>query len=813
MIRNYIRVAFRNLWKSKGFSAINILGLAVGLATCLLILFFVLDELGYDRYNAKADRIYRVDGELMFGGTHYIMAVAPDPMGATLKRDYPEVEQYVRFRSFNSWFLVKKGSQNIQENNVEFVDSTFFDVFTFPMIVGNPSTALTEPHSIVITESMALKYFNGTDVLGKTLTVNDSVPYKITGVIRDMPTQSHFRYDFLVPMADLPESRQNIWVSNNFNTYVVLRPGSDPRAFYKHGEEVVNKYMLPQASQMLHITADDFHKAGNFAHYNLFPLTDIHLHSNKTAELAANGDITYVYIFSAAALFILLIACVNFMNLSTARSAGRAKEVGVRKTLGSLKGNLIGQFLTESILVSFLALALALVLVSLMLGYFNSLSGKEMHIGTLLSRPVVDLSLVGLALVVGILAGVYPAFYLSSFQPIKVLKGIMSTGFRTGWLRSSLVVFQFSISIFLIIGTAVIYNQLQYIRHKDLGFKRDQVLVLQNTSVLGNQSKAFRDELMQIRGVQDITMTGFLPTNGSRSDQPLFPDATLNQKNALAMQTWYVDAHYVQTMGMQILSGRSFSDQFPTDSTGVILNEAAVKLWGVRDPLNKNLYTLRSFSGGTAPANVITYHVVGVIKDFNFSSLREVVTPLALLMGPNLGSVAVRLHTDDMHGVVNKVSRIWTSMVPSQPFNYSFMDDDFNHLYDSEQRMGNISISFAILAIFIACLGLFGLVTYAAEQRKKEIGIRKVLGASVSNLVNLLGRDFLGLVGLSTLIAFPVSWWAMHRWLQDFAYRVGMGWWIFAASGLLVLVIALGTVSVQAIRAARANPIKSLRTE
>lgn len=812
MLKNYIIVALRNLWKSKGFSAINIAGLAVGLATCLLILFFVLDELGYDRYNAKADRIYRVDADLRFGGNHFVLAVDPDPMGPTMKKDYPQVEQYLRFRTYNNSFLVRKNNQNIQEDHVIFADSTLFDVFTLPMIQGDPRTALAGPGDVVITETMARKYFNTDQAVGRILTVNDSIPYKVTGVIKDIPTQSHFHFDFFVSMASNPESRQNMWVSNNFNTYIVLKPGSDPKKLEAQFDDLINRYMLPQASQLLGVTMEGFRKQGNFARYMLTPLTDIHLRSNKTAELGPNGDIEYVYIFSAAALFILLIACVNFMNLSTARSSGRAKEVGVRKALGSLKSNLISQFLTESILVSFLSLILALVLVVLVLPYFNHLSGKTMSLH-LQQRPGLLLGLLGLALGVGLLAGAYPAFYLSSFKPIKVLKGIMSTGFKTGWLRSILVVFQFSISIFLIVGTVVIYNQLQFIRHKDIGFDRDQVLVLSNTNALGNQSAAFRNELLRLKGVEDVTMTGFLPTSLNRDDNPLFPDPTIDPKTAISLQEWPVDEHYIPTLGMHVRDGRNFSIQFPTDSTGVILNEAAVRLLGWKDPINKKLYSLRDFRAGNTPGNIQTLHVVGVIKDFNFNSLREVVTPLALFTGATPGSVAVRLHASDMTGLVGRVRAVWASMVPSQPFSATFMDDDFNNQYQSEQRMGGIAVFFAVLAIFVACLGLFGLVTYAAEQRTKEVGIRKVLGASVKSIVGLLSRDFIGLVLLSALIAFPLAWWAMHSWLQDFAYHVSIGWWVFAASGALALLIALVTVSVQAIKAALANPVKSLRTQ
>jgi putative ABC transport system permease protein len=811
MIKNNMIVAFRNLWKSKGFTAINIIGLAVGLATCLMILLFVMDELGYDRYNSKADRTYRVDGDIQFGGNRMILAVTPDPMGPVMKKEYPEVEQYVRFRSFNGRFLVKKGYQNFQENRVQFADSSLFDVFTLPLIEGSPATALVEPNSIVMSESMARKYFNTTDVLGKTLVINDSNNYKITGVMKDMPAQSQFIEDFFVSMSSNTESRAGMWVMNNFNTYVVLKQGSDPKQFGARFDDMMDRYLFPQVLQMLGSSKAGFTKSGNFANYALTPLRDIHLHSNKIGEMGTNSDIEYIYIFSGVAILILLIACVNFMNLSTARSSNRAKEVGVRKVLGSRKGNLIAQFLTESVLVSVISMIVAIAIVTICLPYFNNLSGKTISLH-FFARPGLQISLIGLALFVGVLAGAYPAFYLSSFAPIKVLKGILSTGFKTGRLRSTLVVFQFSISIFLIISTVVIYNQLRFIRHKDLGFNRQQVLILQNTAVLGSQAKSFRAELMGIRGVENVTMTTFLPTNGGRNEAPMFLDPTLDQKRAVSLQIWNVDEHYVPTLGMSILKGRNFSEQFLTDSTAIIVNESAAKLMGYKDPLNKFLYIPKDFSKPHSSDNTMSFHVVGVVKDFNFNSLRQQVTPLVFTLGPNPDNTVIRIQTSDISGLIAQVNKMWNRMAPAQPFASSFMDDDFNHIYDAEQRMGNIFINFAVLAILIACLGLFGLVTYAAEQRSREIGIRKVLGASVNNIVGLLSRDFLSLVVISALIAFPVAGWAMHRWLQDFVYRVGISWWVFIAAGVIAIIIALGTVGVQAVKAALANPVNSLRS-
>ena len=808
MIKNYLKIAFRNLWSNKGFSAINIAGLAIGLATCLLMLFYVTDELSYDKFNEKANRIYRVDGDIKFGGNHFVLAVAPDPMGLALKKDFPQVEQYVRFRGYGG-MLVKKGTQNINEERVIYADSTLFDVFTLPMIQGDPKTALAEPNSVVITETTARKYFNSTDVVGKSLVVNDTTNFKVTGVIKNIPSQSHFNFDFFVSLSSNDESRQNNWVSNNFNTYIVLKKGVDPKKLESQFGALITKYVGPQVKQLMNINMDDFAKSGNFDTYHLMPLTAIHLHSNKTAELGVNSSIEFVYIFSFIAVLILLIACVNFMNLSTARSSNRAKEVGVRKVLGSLKKSLIAQFLTESILISFIALILAICIAWLLLPYFNQLSGKQLG-ANVFSNPWLFPSLIVLMLVVGVIAGSYPAFFLSSFNPVEVLKGKFSKGFKSSWLRSGLVVFQFFISIALIVGTIVIYNQLKFIRSKDLGYNRNHVLVIKNTFSLGNNSKAFKDEILQMSGVQNATMTGYLPTSEWRSDSPLFPDATLDQKKALSAQIWPVDENYIPTLAMKMVKGRNFSKDFLTDSTGIIINESAAKLLSFTDPVNKTLYYMNNFNNGK---DITGYHIVGVVKDFNFSSLREEVTPLALMYRQQNGSISFRINTQDIPGLVAKIEDKWKTMAAGQPFTYSFMDDDFNNTYKSEQQSGKIFISFAIFAIFIACLGLFGLVTYAAEQRTREIGIRKVLGASVSGIVGMLSKDFLKLIIIAMFIAFPVAWWAMHSWLQHFAYRISITWWVFVIAGAMALLIALLTVCLQAIKAAIANPVKSLRTE
>jgi putative ABC transport system permease protein len=809
MFKNYLKVSLRNLWRNKGFSAINIIGLALGLATCLLILFFVADELGYDQYNEKADRIYRVDGDIQFGGNHFILAVCQEPMGPTLKKDFPAIEQYTRFRNYGG-FLVKKGNENVQENRVIYADSTLFDVFTLPMIAGNPKTALTGPNDVVITETTAKKYFNSTDVVGKTLVVNDTGNLKITGVIKDVPKQSHFNFDFFVSTIGAIQSWElNNWISNNLNTYIVLNKGADPKRLGSQLDAFVEKYMAPQVKSILNTDMNGFKKTGNFVHYTLTPLADIHLHSNKTAELGPNGSIEYVYIFSAIAILVLLIACVNFMNLSTARSSNRSKEVGVRKVLGSAKRNLIAQFLTESILISLFALLLSVVIAWLLLPYFNQVSGKQMTLPELFSKPWLLPLLIVLMLVVGIVAGSYPAFFLSAFRPVEVLKGKLAKGFKGGWFRNSLVVFQFAISIILIISTIVIYNQLNYIRNKNIGFNRDHVLIIKNTDALKTQAKTFKEDVMKISGIQAATMTGFLPTSGWRTDSPLWPDASLDQKKAVSLQMWNVDADYIPALGMTMAKGRNFSSQMPTDSSGVIINEAAAKLIGFKEPVNQKVYVLEDIQSNKTKA----FTILGVVKDFNYNSLREQVTPLALFLGVQNGSIAFRINSQNIPALISQIENRWKAIAPAQPFSYSFMDDDFNNIYQSEQKIGVLFISFAVFAIVIACLGLFGLVTYAAEQRIKEIGIRKVLGASATNLVGMLSKDFLKLVSIATIIAFPIGWWAMNKWLQAFAYRAGISWWIFLLAAIVALMIALLTVSFQAIKAAVANPVKSLRTE
>lgn len=813
MFKNYLLLALRQLRKNRGYSFINIFGLATGLGVCLLIVLYVTDELSYDRYNVNADRIYRIDEDLYFNNTQYDAVTTSKFFGPTLVASYPRIEQMVRFRNPGD-LLVRKGNDHVVEHHFTFADSTIFKVFTLPMIAGDPNTALNDPHSIVIDESAARRYFNSTDVIGRTLEVgSDNTLLKITGVIRDMPEQSHFHFSFIRPIREsytFNDPSDNDWVSNAYYTYILAQPGTTRAEVQKDVNAVVNLHISPALQQMFHTSGADLEKAGNHFRCRIFPLTDVHLRSNKSGELEANSNIQYIYIFSVIAVLILLIACVNFMNLSTARSANRAKEVGIRKVAGSTKGHLILQFLTESILLSLFALVLALGIAVLLLPMFNQLAGKSHHPDALFSGWFLPV-LILLVLLVGCLAGSYPAFYLSSFQPIQVLKGKIAAGFKSSWLRSSLVVFQFFISIGLIVSTLVIYRQLHYIRNKEVGFNRYQVLVIHNTWPLGQDGTTnLRKNLLTLAGVTDATVTPDIPTvDGQYWQQGWFPDASLDARKAILMTTLRVDDHYIPTLGMQIVRGRNFDlAQFPTDSTAILLNEAAVAALGVKDPLNLILYNHDDQS------KLLTYHVVGIVKDFNYNSMHDKIHPLLMVVNTyNWSSMAVRFHTNDVFSLVQQVETKFHAAKQGLPFSYTFMDDDFDKLYHAEQRTGQIFISFAVFAILIACLGLFGLVTYAAEQRTKEIGIRKVLGARVSGIVSLLSREFTMLVGIAALIAFPVAWWAMYKWLETFAYRTEISWWIFLVAGAVALAIALLTVSIQTIRAALANPVKSLRSE
>jgi putative ABC transport system permease protein len=807
MYKNYLKIAWRNLLKNKAFSFINILGLAIGLSGFILITLYVVDELSFDRFNTNADRIYRVDGDIVFGGNELNLAVASDPMGATLKKDYPQVEEYVRFYR-NGSKTIQKGSEYIVEQEVAYADSTLFNVFTLPSIAGDTKTALNEPNAVVITASTAEKYFNSIDAVGKTLLI-DRNPFKVTAVIRDIPKNSHFRFDMFLSMDNADYGWGN-YLSNNHNTYILLKRGTDYRIFEKNFDAIIEKYIFPQAQQFMQISSmKEFEKAGNKLKYHLLPLTKIHLHSDRMAELGANGDIRYVLLFSVVAIIILLLACINFMNLSTARSANRAREVGIRKVLGTGKNNLISQFLTESVLTTALSLLLAIGAAILALPLFNEIAAKELTISEIF-KPYFIIFLISIPVIVGIIAGSYPAFFLARFQPIKVLKASGGSSVtKKSRIRSTLVVVQFTMSVLLIICTIVVFQQLHFIQTQKLGFSKDQVLVINETGALGTNAEAFKNEVLKMPQVVSGTFSSYLPVNSSsRSDNSFSKEAVMTSENGFNMQAWVVDENYVPTMGMEMAAGRNFSKDFPGDSSAIIINETSASLLGYANPIGQKIYGSDDGLGDTKPLEII-----GVVKNFHFESIRQNVGPLSLRLGRNTGTASFKLRPGNTSEVINKAESLFKSMAGGVPFSYRFLDQAFDQMYRTEQRFGVIVMTFSILAIFIACLGLFGLAAYMAEQRTKEIGIRKVLGASVSSITQLLSRDFIILVVLSSVIAFPLAWWAMHSWLQDFSIRVDIKWWVFAVAFFAAVGIALVTVSFQAIRAALANPVKSLRSE
>lgn len=775
-----------------------------------------MDELSYDRFYPDADRIYRINSDIRFGGADLHMPVTSDMMGELMKKDYPQVEEYTRIYTFNGDKLIKKGNDYIDEQKVAHVDSTFFNVFQLPVIEGDLKTALVEPNTVVLTESMARKYFSqdvthsSAHVVGKTLEVRgEKNPfYKITAVIKDIPENSHFHFDFLFSMKNVDYNWGQL-TSHNFYTYVRLRSGTDYKAFEKNFAQYIDKYVLPQAKQYMNINSmEEFEKAGNKLVYSMMPLADIHLHSDRSFELSPSGNIQYVYIFSAVAIFILLIACINFMNLTTARSSNRAKEVGIRKVLGTGKKDLVSQFLFESTVMVVVSMILAIAIVSGVLPLFNDVAAKQMTVRSLFNPYILPL-LIALPFVVGLLAGSYPAFFLSAFRPIEVLKGKLQLGSKSGSLRSVLVVFQFATSIILIVGTIVVYEQLNYIQTKNLGYNKDQVLIIDGVSALNTNTTPFKNEVLKMPGVVSGTLSAYLPvSNSSRSDNTYSKTAVMDSKNGFDMQNWYIDYDYLNTLGMQVIKGRNFSRDFGGDSAAVIINETTARILGYVDPIGKKVYTSIDAEG-----HVAAFDIIGVVKNFNFETLHQDVGPLCFVLGGGGGAASFKINASNAKSLIAQIENKWKALAPGLPFSYRFLDESFNEMYRNEQRVGKIALIFSVLAIFIACLGLFGLATFIAEQRTKEIGIRKVLGASVQGIVKMLSKDFVILVAIAFIFAAPAAWWFMHNWLQDFAYRINIEWWMFAAAGLAALCIALITVSFQAIRAAIANPVRSLRTE
>ncbi|MDO8367460.1 MAG: ABC transporter permease [Saprospiraceae bacterium] len=811
MIHNYLTIAFRNLSKNRLFSLLNIGGLSTGLAVAMLIGLYVRDEMSFDQFNEKADRIYRVNFDLRFGGKEEALAVASAPFGPTIVRDYPAVEAMCRFRQWG-FITVKKGNEAIEEGFNTYVDSTFFSVFSMPLLEGDPKTALTEPGTGVISEKMAQKYFGATTgIVGRTLRINENRDMRVTGVMRDMPSQSHFHYNFLFSMASIAaEANEDLWLSNNFQTYLLLRPGASEADLESRINEVIEKYVGPQFEKITGGTMAAFKASGDWLKYSLMNIRDIHLYSDRTAEQEANSDIKYVWIFSLVALMVLLLACVNFMNLSTARSTGRAREVGVRKALGSNRGALVRQFLTESLVLTVLSFAVASLAVWLILPSFNDFAAKDIRF-SLLDVPMLG-ALAGLALFTAFIAGSYPAFFLSAFKPIEVLKGKLTLNTKGGasWLRSGLVVFQFFISVALIASVLVVQKQLDFIQNKKLGYDKEHLVMLRNTWWLREKTLDFKSRLLQIPGIENVSCADNFPTPSSRNNTT-FTKAGMDISTAsISSEKWAVDFDYLRTFGLKLQEGRWFDAALKTDSSVCVINQAAAKAFGWFNPVGQKISTFTN----AALQEMTTMEIVGVVQDFNYESLRENIGPMVMTIGDGSGTMALRLARNaDIEKTMAAVGGLFKAALPAQPFNFRFVDEEFDQQYRAEQRIGSILGAFAGFAIFIACLGLFGLATFTAEQRTKEIGIRKVLGASVAGITGLLARDFLKLVFIAIVLASPVAYYLMQRWLADFAYRIDIQGWMFVATGVGAALVAFLTVSFQSVKAALANPVKSLRSE
>lgn len=810
MLKNNLKIAWRSLKKQSFFTFLNIFGLSIGITGALLITLYVIDEIKHDTMFQDAERIFRIDTDIKFGGVEMRASEAAAPMAAAMQKDFPQVEQTVRLRTRGTALVRPIGEEaNAKEISVAFADANFFTFFGIDVVSGDVNTALAEPNTLVLTKTAAVKHFGQENVLGKRLLLNNTDTYTITGIIDDLPKNSILKgYSLFMAMEGHPASKEDNWGSNNFVTLVKLSPGADINDFQEPLQGMLEDYMLPWAQKYFPgMTGASFAASGNYIRYHTMPVTDIHLYSQRDQEMSANGSIQNVYILSFIGLFLMVLASVNFMNLSTAYSLKRAKEIGVRKTLGSNKRELVWQFLTESVLISVLSLIVGVFLSALLLPYFNELAGKEITIPY--SNLLFWMVLLGATVILGLFSGSYPAFFMSRFMPVKTLKGGGQSSVGGGKVRNVLVVFQFGISVFLIVGTLVVFQQLNFIQGKDLGFTKDQTVILDDTFSLGSQITAFKEEVKDLSQVENATISGFLPTPSWRSDSSYFKEGSMSQENAIHIQTWDVDHDYISTLDMELIAGRDFNKTKITDSVSVIINEATLPIMGVSATEALGMRISEDIEL-TEPQ---FYTVIGVVKNFHYESLKENIQPLGLFIDRSTGNIAVTLKAGDFSEALTNIENIWNRMAPSQPFNYRFMDESFNTTYDTEQRLGKIFTVFTFLSILIACLGLFGLAAFNAQKRTKEIGVRKVLGATVGQISYRLTTDFLKMVGISILIALPFGWYVMNKWLEDFSYRIEIGWWVFALAALLAVAVAILTVSYQSIKAAIANPVKSLRTE
>lgn len=800
MFKNLFKIALRNIFKDKVYSAINILGLTIGITCSMFLFMYILDELSYDKYHANANNIYRIVSNIKEPDNAFTWAVAQVPMAQELRNNYPEVKNAVRFYGTGRT-LYKNGEKQFNEEDFYLTDSTVFDMFSYEFLAGDMNTALDNPFSIVLTESVAKKYFaSAAEALGQSLQNKENEEYKITGVIKDVPYNSHFRFDALISRSSRPGSDGGSWGNFGVFTYIQLPDNYDLTKMYASLDKIVKERVNPIFEQY-NI------KIG----YELQRITDIHLHSKIQDEAEEGGDISVIYIFGAVSAFMLIIACINYMNLATARSANRAKEVGVRKVMGSQRKQLIMQFITESVVLTLIALVLSILLIYALLPSFNGLANKHLPFSYILQTPVI-LTLIGITLFSGIVGGSYPAFYLSGFNPVNVLKGKLAARGGSVFFRRGLVILQFAISIFMLISTLVVFDQLNYMRNKDLGFDKERVVKLTlSERELRQKADVLVNRLKQSPEVAGVGTATSVPGQGVGK---LLLKVEDNEGKMVdrGVDLFNADFDFVKTMGMDIVQGRDFSRDVSSDTTyAVLVNEAMVKRMAWDDPIGKKFV----FQGGGPNGEDIEKRVVGVLKDYHQNSLYDAIEPIMVILNDENYFVLVRTEEGDVKKSLASVENVWRELFPNNTFQYEFLDQDFNSQYKADEKRSLIFTVFSSLTILIACLGLIGLAAFTTEQRTKEIGVRKVIGASVSNLVALVSKEFFILVGVGMVIAFPFAWYFTDSWLQNFAYRIELKgeWLTFLTSALLAFVITLLTVGYHVMRAAHTNPVKSLRDE
>jgi putative ABC transport system permease protein len=804
MIKNYFKIAIRNIIKNKTYSLLNIIGLAIGVMAFIMIMLYVRYELSFDHYSSNTDQIYRVTTKGSLNGD-FVSAVSPAPVGPAFVEEIPGVLNFTRVRNFG-FPVIRYNEKVFSEERWFTTDSSFFEVFDIPLIQGDAKTALKEPNTVVLTKSTAERYFGAEDPMGKILNSDRRRDYVVTGVIEDPPANTHFHYDFLGTLMTYPDqANDGIWVNTNFYTYLLLDKNVPPDQVESEFPGMVLKYAGPQIEQFLGVSWEKLVEQGASYGFYLQRLADIHLHSHNDDEVEQNGNLLYVKIFSVVALFILVIACINFMNLATARSTKRAREVGVRKTLGSKRSQLIQQFLTEAVLLSLISFIIAVLLVKLLLPLYNIVGGFQLELN-LFSDPIVLPALIILMLLVGVISGSYPAFYLASFNPVKVLKGSSASKGHKSWLRSGLIIFQFTISITLFTGTMVIYNQLKFIQNKDLGYDKQDVVIVEKTDDIGVSINSFKEDLKQYPQIISVSNSNSLI--GHNFGGGVRPIQGEPAENALMYNQFATDDSYAETYGLEMAKGRFFSYDRPADSICAVINETAARALGFDDPIGRAFVNMD-------PENQFLIPIVGVVKDFHLQSLHWEIRPMLLLpFRDGFGRyTAVKIASEDVQGTLKYIEDVWKKYAIDQPFEYTFLDDDFDQLYLAEERTRKIVTIFTTLALFIASLGLFGLSSFIAEQRTKEVGIRKVLGASVPNIYLLLSKDILKLVAIATIISWPITYMTMNRWLENFAYRIEFNQLLFIISGAIAFIIAQATVTTQALKAANSDPVKALKYE